>query len=179
MVSSELSGREGARGTSAYRHHIQEASSTLRLLSQRAMKWNTLHVTQGFGWFCGSREPMMITTPRDAVAPKVLSSPQRTEQSAAPVVFFTVIICQSYLQTAFCKFPLLKRPSAGDSPVPDSSLKFRTMRARQSAEGSMAFSFSVGGDVNHRYLGTACLSPATSQHTHIYFNGDSKVVCYL
>lgn len=61
------------------------------------------------------------------------------QRGIAPMVFPRVIICQSYLQTAFYKFPLLKRPSASVSAMLDSSLKFRTTEARQLAKDSLGF----------------------------------------
>lgn len=59
--------------------------------------------SKDLGGFCGSGEPTLLTTPRDAVAPKPLSSPQRTEQSCSIRGVFqsyhlSVIFVDSFLQ---------------------------------------------------------------------------------
>lgn len=102
------------------------------------------------------------------------------QRGIAPMVFSRVIFCQSYLQTAFYKFPLLKRPSASVSAMLDSISQVQDYRGKTVGRGLLRLSPSSVGDlVSHWYLGTACFSPSPSCHTYVYFNEDSEVVCYL
>lgn len=76
-----LSCRERGQGTSVY-IKLQEIFF-LSETSERTMKWNAWYVTQGFGWFCGSRKSMLSTIPVAAVVPAALTPPQLTKHSCS------------------------------------------------------------------------------------------------
>lgn len=123
LFSSVLSCRERGQGTSAYTK-LQEML-LLSETSERSRKWNAWHVTQGFGWFYGSRKSMLIKYhPSSGCCPSSSYSPTTDKRNpAAPMVISRVITCQSCLPTAFCKPPFPKRPSASVS------VKFLTHRS--------------------------------------------------